>query len=159
MNFTKLQGTGNDFILIDAREKRRDWGKLAVAMCHRNFGVGGAGILLLLPSRRRSAVARMSIYNADGSYAEASGNGLRCFARYLLNVGLVPANARRFVVETGAGLREVRPQRVRGRVVAFQTSLGRLNGLGGRLLKRSGRAAKAWFMTTARALRIWSALP
>lgn len=126
MKFTKLQGAGNDFILIDARAlKERDWGKLAVAMCHRNFGVGGDGILLLLPSKRRSAVARMSIYNADGSYAEASGNGLRCFARYLLNVGLVAANARRFVVETGAGLREVRPQRVRGKVVAFQTSLGK----------------------------------
>lgn len=125
MKFTKLQGAGNDFILIDTRQEQRDWGKLAIAMCHRNFGVGGDGILLVLPSDKPGAVAKMAIYNADGSYAEASGNGLRCFARYLLHAGLVPARAKSFVVETGAGRREVRPDWSGPKAVSFQTSMGK----------------------------------
>ena len=104
MNFTKLQATGNDFVLIDARRIRRDWPTLARAMCDRHFGVGADGLLLLLSSRK--ADLRLRMFNPDGSEAEACGNGLRCFARYASDAGLVHSDS--FTVETMAGTRSVR---------------------------------------------------
>jgi len=105
MNFVKLQGTGNDFVLIDARELERDWPALARATCHRHFGVGADGLLLLLPSEK--ADFRLRMFNPDGSESEACGNGLRCFTRYLVESGL--ANSPEFKVETLAGVRTVWP--------------------------------------------------
>jgi diaminopimelate epimerase len=106
VNFVKLQGTGNDFILIDARELERDWPVLAREMCPRHFGVGADGLLLLLPSK--TADLRLRMFNPDGSEAEACGNGLRCFARYATENGIV--NNSEFTVETMAGTRAVRIQ-------------------------------------------------
>lgn len=106
MDFTKLQATGNDFVLIDARRMRRDWATLARAMCDRHFGVGADGLLLLISSK--VADLRMRMFNPDGSEAEACGNGLRCFARYASDAGLV--GGERFTVETAAGLRSVQMQ-------------------------------------------------
>jgi diaminopimelate epimerase len=76
MNFTKLQGAGNDFVLVETSDMKRDWSQLAVAICNRRFGVGADGLLLLLPSE--VADFGMRIFNPDGSEAEACGNGLRC---------------------------------------------------------------------------------
>ena len=74
MKFTKMQGAGNDFILIVTKDTQRDWSQLAVVMCDRHYGVGADGLLLLLPS----AIAdfQMRVFNADGSEADACGNGL-----------------------------------------------------------------------------------
>ncbi|MFC2058170.1 diaminopimelate epimerase [Chloroflexota bacterium] len=110
INFTKLQGTGNDFVLIDAREIERDWQALARAICHRHFGVGADGLLLLLTSERVDF--RLRMFNPDGSEAEACGNGLRCFTRYLSESGL--ANRPELNVETMAGIRTVWPQVEKG---------------------------------------------
>jgi len=104
MKFAKLQATGNDFILIDADEEH-NWSPLAKAMCHRHFGIGADGLIVLLPSQ--VADLRMRLYNPDGSEAEACGNGLRCLARYAIDRGLV--DARELVVETLGGMRKVRP--------------------------------------------------
>ena len=104
MKFTKLHGTGNDFVLIDARDRRpRDWSALARVACDRHFGVGSDGILLVQDSK--SADYRMVMYNPDGSEAEMCGNGIRCFARYLFD-----ANETRgpvLSVETGAGIKRL----------------------------------------------------
>ncbi len=105
MNFTKLQATGNDFVLIDSRKiKQRDWSALATAMCHRNFGVGADGLLLILPSKKADFYMRM--FNPDGSEAEACGNGLRCAARYATENGL--ANGADIRIETPAGTKIAR---------------------------------------------------
>ena len=104
MKFAKLQATGNDFIFIDADEEH-NWSPLAKAMCHRHFGIGADGLIVLLPSQ--VADLRMRLYNPDGSEAEACGNGLRCLARYAIDRGLVAA--RELVVETLGGMRKVRP--------------------------------------------------
>src|SRR2546423_30901 len=74
MEFAKLHGTGNDFVVIDARELDRDWRALAQRMCDRHFGVGADGLILATEST--VAPVRMRIFNADGSEAEMSGNGL-----------------------------------------------------------------------------------
>jgi diaminopimelate epimerase len=104
VEFTKLQGAGNDFVLVDAREMNRDWAALAARICDRHFGVGADGLLLVLPSG--VADLRLRVFNADGSEAEACGNGLRCFVRYARDRGLVRADE--FSVETMAGTRTVR---------------------------------------------------
>ena len=116
MNFTKLQGTGNDFILIDARKTDCDWSAVSRDMCHRHFGVGADGILLVLPSK--VADLRLRMFNPDGSEAEACGNGLRCFARYAVDNQLVRNT--RFMVETMGGTRAVVPQHEKG----IQVSMG-----------------------------------
>ena len=103
MKFAKLQATGNDFIFIDADEEH-NWSPLAKAMCHRHFGIGADGLIVLLPSQ--VADLRMRLYNLDGSEAEACGNGLRCLARYAIDRGLV--DARELAVETLGGIRKVR---------------------------------------------------
>lgn len=116
MDFAKLQGTGNDFILIDARELKHDWSALARDMCSRHFGVGADGLLLVLPSK--TADLRLRMFNPDGSEAEACGNGLRCFARYAAENGLVKSAG--FTVETMAGTRAVQIQEEAG----VQVSMG-----------------------------------
>lgn len=100
-NFTKLQGTGNDFILIDCmKEPALDYAGAAVRLCDRHYGIGADGILLVLPSSRADFCMR--IINADGSEAEMCGNGIRCFARYVYDKGLTEKEE--FTVETGAGV-------------------------------------------------------
>ena len=101
MKFTKWQGCGNDFLLIDCREKElADYGAFAKKSCDRHFGVGGDGVLVIRTSEK--ADFRMRIFNADGSEAEMCGNGIRCFARYLYDHHIT--DKKKFTVETGAGI-------------------------------------------------------
>ncbi len=101
MKFTKWQGCGNDFLLIDCREKElADYGAFAKKSCDRHFGVGGDGVLVVLNSDK--ADFRMRIFNTDGSEAQMCGNGIRCFARYLYDNHI--ADKKKFTVETGAGI-------------------------------------------------------
>jgi diaminopimelate epimerase len=102
MHFAKMHGTGNDFVLIEAKGDEHDWPRLAVAMCDRHFGVGADGILLVLPSDK--AAVRMRVLNPDGSEPEMCGNGIRCLAKYAVERGLVRPEDDRFDVETGAGV-------------------------------------------------------
>ena len=104
MRFTKIQATGNDFILIEAGEERH-WSSLAETMCHRHLGIRADGLIVIISSQ--VADLRMRLFNADGSEAEACGNGLRCLVRYALDRGLV--NASELTVETLGGMRKVRP--------------------------------------------------
>jgi len=103
MEFTKLQATGNDFILIDARRMEQDWVGIARDMCDRHYGVGADGLLLVLDSEM--ADFRMRIFNSDGSEAEVCGNGLRCFARYIIASGLI--HQHELTIETLAGICKV----------------------------------------------------
>jgi len=107
MDFIKLQATGNDFVLIDGRRmKQRDWSALSQKMCHRHFGMGADGILLILPSRKADFYMRM--FNPDGSEAEACGNGLRCAGIYAIENGL--ARDKEIKIETPAGIKILRKQ-------------------------------------------------
>ena len=123
MNFTKLQGAGNDFVLVETTDIRRNWSQVAVAICNRHFGVGADGLLLLLPSE--VADFGMRIFNPDGSEAEACGNGLRCLVKYAINRGLL-ANivTQEVLIETTAGIRKAMIIRVAGKPVQIQVSLG-----------------------------------
>jgi diaminopimelate epimerase len=107
MDFVKMHGLGNDFVLLDclgagATRTDPEWAALAVAMCDRHFGIGADGILVALPSE--CADVRMRIFNGDGSEAEMCGNGVRCLARYARDRGRAGERLR---VETLAGVLEL----------------------------------------------------
>ena len=112
MRFTNMQDIGNDFILIDGRQYPvvDDPGALARRMCDRHFGVGADGLIWMVPSR--IADTRMRIFNSDGTEPEMCGNGLRCAARFVHELGVCPADV--MTVETLAGVLTVR---VEGRFV------------------------------------------
>ena len=102
IKFTKMQGAGNDFILFEEGGLPPQ-DALARAVCDRRFGVGADGILIAGQNGQGRPI--MQYYNSDGSRAAFCGNGLRCFARYARENGLVERDA--FVVETAAGHRRV----------------------------------------------------
>jgi diaminopimelate epimerase len=122
MQFAKLHGTGNDFVLLDARTAERDWSALARAMCDRHFGIGADGIILAAPSD--VADVRMRIFNADGSEAEMSGNGMRCLVKFAVDDGIVDPIGDEFDVETGAGVLRVKIATENGRVTSVRESMG-----------------------------------
>lgn len=83
VKFWKMSGAGNDFICLDNRAKKlRLTKKKIAAICHRQFGIGADGVLVLEPSPKAGIDFRMRYYNADGGEADMCGNGARCFARF-----------------------------------------------------------------------------
>ncbi len=102
IQFTKLHGNGNDFILIDEREREvipeEMKGKFALLYCDRRFGVGADGVLFLQKSV--SADIRMRLFQPDESEAEMCGNGIRCLAKYAFDTKYVNEQC---TVETPAG--------------------------------------------------------
>ena len=120
MNFAKLQATGNDFILVDARRMSRDWPKLAQSMCRRHFGIGADGLILVMSSSK--ADLEMRTLNSDGSEAEVCGNGLRCFAKYVIDNGFISGPY--FKVSTLAGLRKVQAFMSEGKVNRARVNMG-----------------------------------
>ena len=87
LEFLKMSGAGNDFILLDNRNARIVLTPEQVArLCHRQFGIGADGLMLLVPSLTGKADWAWRFYNSDGSDAAMCGNGARCFARYIQRV-------------------------------------------------------------------------
>lgn len=102
MKYPKYHALGNDYIVIRPGELDRELVRYVIRLiCHRNYGIGSDGILLG-PLDSRSCDFGLRIFNPDGSEAEKSGNGLRIFARYLWDKGLV--DDQRFTVETPGGV-------------------------------------------------------
>ena len=107
MRFTKMQGVGNDFVVIDAAELPQDvvLSELAVTLCDRKFGVGADGLLVISEAGRDTAF-RMRMFNPDGS-EDMCGNGLRCVSLWALRAGWLGMDTE-FVVTVKDGLRAVR---------------------------------------------------
>jgi diaminopimelate epimerase len=106
INFTKMHGLGNDFILIDCRQvKLNNLPELSKKLCHRRFGVGADQMLLLFDSVRADFLMR--IFNADGSEVEMCGNGIRCLAKYIWDRDLSGKKILR--IETLVGI--IRPEK------------------------------------------------
>lgn len=102
VHFTKMNGAGNDFILIDNREGKVAIGpKEAARLCHRQLGIGADGLLLLVPAKAGKAEWAWDFYNSDGSMADMCGNGARCFARFIQRQ---TGAKERTTFETGAGV-------------------------------------------------------
>jgi diaminopimelate epimerase len=102
--FGKYHGLGNDFLIVDLRagdDSGIQDGERVKAICDRQFGVGGDGVLPILPPVAAGSDARMRVLNADGSDSEMCGNGLRCVVKYLYERGGVKQD--RITIDTGAG--------------------------------------------------------
>jgi diaminopimelate epimerase len=123
VKFSKYHGAGNDFLLVDGNGLDKDWNPLALAICERNLGAGADGLIIALPSVNKAHV-RMRLFNSDGSEAEMSGNGVRCFAKYVVDKGLAQPTGDDLRVDTGAGEIVVRLQRNGGNVVGATVDMG-----------------------------------
>jgi diaminopimelate epimerase len=129
--FTKVQGLGNDFVVVDLRPGRpgADAGgpspldpHVVRAICDRHFGIGADGVLAVLPGVEGDV--RMRVLNADGGEAEMCGNGIRCVAKVLYESE--PALRRHILrVDTGAGLLECALQVAGGEVESVAVEMGR----------------------------------
>jgi diaminopimelate epimerase len=129
--FTKVEGLGNDFVVVDLRPGRPaanhdgpspEDPAVVRAICDRRFGVGGDGVLAILPSEVGDA--RMRVLNADGSEAEMCGNGIRCVAKLLYETD--PALRRPSLnIETGAGVLECALDVEAGKVRTVAVEMGR----------------------------------
>ncbi|MHB1135191.1 MAG: diaminopimelate epimerase [Coriobacteriia bacterium] len=108
LTFSKMNGLGNDFVMIDDRDETIDMTPEAVAwFCDRHFGIGGDGLILVRPATTPDADFYMHYFNADGSLAEMCGNGARCFAKYVVDHRFIADDATSLVIETLGGLKPV----------------------------------------------------
>lgn len=107
MLFTKMQGAGNDFVIVDgfSYQTLGDVNALAKQICSRHYGVGADGLIWICPSSVTDANVR--IFNADGTEAETCGNGLRCAAKYLRDAGIVHSDNMRLNTAAGAVMARV----------------------------------------------------
>src|SRR4029079_12538141 len=101
MKFTKMHGIGNDYVYVNGFDQKvADPADVARKVADRHFGIGGDGLILILPSK--VADVRMQMFNADGSEGEMCGNGVRCVAKFAYDHGLAKSNPMK--VETGRGV-------------------------------------------------------
>lgn len=123
--FRKLHGAGNDFIVMKIEDLPQGTAldQLAAKVCHRRFGIGADGLLVVAPSQR--AAIKMIYYNSDGSLANMCGNGIRCFGKYVYDQGLVKAEE--FMVETMAGVLSLKLIIEEGKVSGAVVNMGKLD--------------------------------
>jgi diaminopimelate epimerase len=123
MNFVKVHGTGNDFVVVRSDAAEADWSGVAQTICDRHFGVGSDGLILALPSVRCDL--RMRMFNPDGTEAEMCGNGIRCLAKYAVEAGIVVPHDGSIVIETLAGDLTCELRLSSGRVERVRVAMGR----------------------------------
>jgi diaminopimelate epimerase len=118
--FTKAHGAANDFLLT-WRNEAPSTGRVeaSIALCNRHTGIGADGWLLV--SRSKEVDGEIQLYNSDGSEAEISGNGTRCAAAFLVDVGLASDTVR---IRTGAGVKVLRLIERRGLSFVFDMNMG-----------------------------------
>jgi len=123
MQFWKMHGLGNDYIVIDNRDQKitdHHAPQLAESLCARRFSVGADGLLLVDPSK--GVDVKMRIFNADGSEAEMCGNGIRCFSKYCYENGIVTKTE--FKIETLAGVKPIWLTLDHGEVSSVKVDMG-----------------------------------
>jgi diaminopimelate epimerase len=124
MRFTKVHGLGNDFLIAGPGGEAdvSAAGELARRICDRHTGVGADGLIFLTPEKGEPARAGFRIFNADGSEAEISGNGLRCAAAFLASSGAVTSP--KVLFKTAAGERPSEVLSSRGSLFEVRIGLG-----------------------------------
>lgn len=121
IKFTKMHGTGNDYIYIDDRKENiKNPSTLAIDMSNRNFGVGSDGLILILKSKK--ADFRMRMFNSDGSEAEMCGNGIRCFAKYVYDHNLT--EKKEITIETAGGIKDLKLKLKNNHVDSVTVNMG-----------------------------------
>ena len=122
LEFTKMQGCGNDYIYINCLEHEINFPEsLSILLSDRHYGIGGDGVVLILPSD--VAEAKMRMFNLDGSEGKMCGNAIRCVAKYLYDNGVVSRRTMR--IETLSGVRELALATTNGQVSSVSVNMGR----------------------------------
>lgn len=122
LEFTKMQGCGNDYIYINCLEGEISSPEsLSILLSDRHYGIGGDGVVLILPSE--TADAKMRMFNLDGSEGKMCGNAIRCVAKYLYETGIVPRLT--MEIETLSGIRALTLSTTNGRVSSVRVNMGR----------------------------------
>ena len=122
LEFTKMHGCGNDYIYINCFEREvHSPESLAIVMSDRHFGVGGDGIVLILPSA--VADAKMRMFNIDGSEGKMCGNAIRCVGKYLYDNEMIKKN--HIKVETLSGIKELFLTTENGLVSSVRVDMGK----------------------------------
>jgi len=122
MKFTKMHGLGNDYIYINCLEETVEHpSELARRMSDRHFGVGGDGIVLILPWEEGNGF-QMRMFNADGSEANMCGNASRCVGKYVYDRGLT--RQREIPLKTGAGVRTLQITDQGGQAASIRVDMG-----------------------------------
>jgi diaminopimelate epimerase len=121
MNFTKMQGLGNDYVYVDClRETVDNPSELAIKISNRHFGVGSDGLILILPSDK--ADAQMRMFNADGSESPMCGNGIRCVGKYVYEHQI--SRNPHMTIETLSGIKELELKIETDKVTAVRVDMG-----------------------------------
>ena len=121
MEFTKMQGLGNDYVYVNCfKEKVENPSEMAVKVSNRHFGIGSDGLILIKPSD--VADFEMEMYNADGSRGEMCGNGIRCVAKYVYDYGLTDKTS--ISVETLGGIKYLDLTVEHGKVTLVKVDMG-----------------------------------
>lgn len=121
LEFTKMQGIGNDYVYIDCTKKELEKPeKISQIVSNRHFGIGSDGLILILNSK--IADFKIEIYNADGSQAEMCGNGIRCVAKFVYDKGLTDKT--KIKIETLAGIKELELNVENGKVKTVKVDMG-----------------------------------
>jgi len=125
LNFTKMHGTGNDYIYFSTFDQRIDNPEaLSVRLSDRHFGIGGDGIILVCPSDK--ADAKMRIFNLDGSEGKMCGNGIRCVGKFLYDHGMVDIKKKdRLDIETLSGIKHLKAYTLDGEVKSLRVDMGK----------------------------------
>lgn len=122
IQFTKMQGLGNDYIYIfTERNSIPDPGSFARKISDRHFGVGSDGLILILPSD--TADFMMDMYNSDGSRGKMCGNAIRCVAKYVYERGHTDKTV--LAIETASGIKTIRLEVSEGKVTGISVDMGR----------------------------------
>ena len=138
MKLVKAHAYGNDFLLAQEQDVPPDADRaaLARALCERHRGVGGDGLITYADGPRG---ARMQLLNADGSYSEVSGNGVRCLAAWLARMrAMQPRQS--IEIETDAGIKTLQLLEVDGNRLTFRASMGQPEGIRQQSDRRGRRA-------------------
>ena len=123
MQFTKMHGIGNDYIYIDCFKEcviPEDMIDEIVAMSDRHKGIGGDGVIFIMPSD--VADAKMRMFNADGSEGKMCGNGIRCVGKYVYEHGISKNNP--LTIETASGIKTLSLELIQGNVNTVTVDMG-----------------------------------
>lgn len=122
MEFTKMQGCGNDYVYVDCtKQQLSNVNELARKISDRHYGVGSDGLILIKASTKADFF--MEMYNSDGSQSQMCGNGIRCVGKYVYDFGLTDKTE--ITVDTLAGIKYLKLNVVDGKVASVRVNMGK----------------------------------
>jgi carbamoyl-phosphate synthase large subunit len=125
LSFAKMHGCGNDYIYINClKTEINSPESLSALLSNRHTGIGGEGVVLILPSDTPEADASMRVFNIDGSESGMGGNAIRCVGKFLYDNGIVNKNKRQLKIKTPSGIKDIYLSTRNGEVSSVKVNMG-----------------------------------